>query len=181
MAMRRALVLLIAGLVGVAGPATRAIDPARSTASFSVAHIWVERVSGTVPILEGSMTFAGDSTIPTAATAVLDATRILTDEPDRNRALKSSDFFDVAKFQRWTFESTKIVPKAADGFEMDGNLTIHGVTQPEQLTVTVSGTPGAPHYHATGQIDRHAFGMAVTRLDPTIGGSVDIMLDVTLK
>ena len=64
---------------------------------------------------------------------------------------------------------------------MDGLLTIHGVARNEHLDVTVAGTPAHPSYRATGTIDRHAFGMPVTRLDPVIGGSVDVILDVTLK
>jgi len=64
---------------------------------------------------------------------------------------------------------------------MDGNLTIHGVTQPEHLSVTIKGDTSHPIYHAVGQIDRHAFGMSVTRLDPTIGNNADITLDITLK
>jgi polyisoprenoid-binding protein YceI len=60
-------------------------------------------------------------------------------------------------------------------------LTIHGVTQPERLNVTASGSPAHPVYHATAQIDRHAFGMAVTRLDPTIGSNVDVTLDIVLQ
>jgi polyisoprenoid-binding protein YceI len=162
-------------------PAPRAIDTAKSRAQFSIAHIWVERVVGTLPILSGSVTLAADATIPTSVTAVLDATKIATDEPDRNRALESSDFFDAAKFPRWTFTSTKIVPTGPASFEMDGNITIHGVTQAERMQVTVTGTAGQPAYRATGKIDRHVFGMAVTRLDPTIGGTADITLEVSLE
>ena len=112
---------------------------------------------------------------------MLDATRIETGEPDRDRSLESPDFFDTNKFPQWTFASTKIVPRGSNAFEMDGDLTVHGVTRPEQLDVTVTGSPEDPVYHATGKIDRHAFGMATTRLDPTIGGTVDITLDVALK
>jgi polyisoprenoid-binding protein YceI len=68
-----------------------------------------------------------------------------------------------------------------NAFEMDGTLTIHGVAHPERLNVTVTGTPGDPRYDATAQIDRRVFGMALTRLDPTIGRTVDITLDVVLK
>jgi polyisoprenoid-binding protein YceI len=171
---------LVATLAAVAPPA-RAIDPAHSRAQFSVSHIWVERVTGTVPIVNGSVTLAAGSVIPTAVTAVLDATRLATDEPDRDRSLKSPDFFDADKFAQWTFTSTKIVPASARAFEVDGNLTIHGVTQPERLNVTVAGTASNPVYHATTQIDRHAFGMTITRLDPTIGGTVDVTLDVALR
>ena len=144
-------------------------------------HIWVERVKGTVPILSGSVVLGPGSVIPISVNAVLDATRIATEEPDRDQALESPDFFDAKKFPMWTFFSTRIVPRGPNAFEMDGNLTIHGVTQPEQLNVTVSGDAANPSYRANGQIDRHAFGMTRTRLDPTIGGTADITLDVTLN
>jgi polyisoprenoid-binding protein YceI len=64
---------------------------------------------------------------------------------------------------------------------MDGTLTVHGVSQPEHLDVTVRGDASHPFYHATGQIDRRAFGMKGTRLDLAIGSAADISLDVTLK
>jgi hypothetical protein len=38
-----------------------------------------------------------------------------------------------------------------------------------------------PEYRAKAQIDRHAFGTVRTRLDPTIGNTVDITLDIVLK
>src|SRR5579863_3846137 len=179
--MRFLCTLLLLGTLGAAAPSVRAIDPARSSAGFSVAHIWVEHVSGTVPIVEGSLTLPADSLVPTAASAVLDATHIATGDPDRDRQLESPDFFDVQKYPRWSFASTTVIPKGTDRFEMDGSLTIHGVTQPEHLSVTIGGTTAAPHYHATAEIDRHAFGMSLTRLDPTIGATVNVTLDVTLK
>jgi polyisoprenoid-binding protein YceI len=173
--------LLLACALLAAAPATRAIDIAKSSAQFSVAHIWVEHVTGTVPIMGGSVTLLADSLIPQSASAVLDPTRITTGEPDRDRSLESPDFFDAAKFPHWTFASTRIVPKGPASFEMDGDLTIHGVTQPERLDVTVSGEAAHPEYRAKGEIDRHAFGMIRTRLDPTIGDTVDITLDIVLE
>jgi polyisoprenoid-binding protein YceI len=182
MRMKAVLIpLALAATLAVAAPVTREIDPAHSTAQFSVAHIWVEHVTGTVPILSGSVTLADGSSIPLSVNAVLDPTRISTGEPDRDRSLESPDFFDADKFARWTFVSTKIVPNGTNAFEMDGDLTIHGVTQPERLNVTVSGDAQHPMYHATSQVNRKAFGMAVTRLDPVIGTTADITLDVTLK
>ena len=173
--------LALACALLAAAPSPRAIDIAKSSAQFSVAHIWVERVTGTVPILSGSVTLLPGSLIPRGANAVLDATRIATGEPDRDRSLESPDFFDAAQFPRWTFASTRIVPKGPASFEMDGDLTIHGVTQPERLDVTVTGDPLHPEYRAKAQIDRHAFGMLRTRLDPTIGSIVDITLDILLE
>lgn len=154
-----------------------AIDPERSTAAFSVQHVLVERVEGKVPILKGSVELPNGSLVPSRVSAVLDATKLKTDDEDRDGALQTSDWFDTAKFPTWAFDSTKITP-AADGFTMAGMLTIHGVTREETLTVVISGTPMNPAYHATCKIDRHAFGMKTTRMDAAIGGLVDIVLDI---
>jgi polyisoprenoid-binding protein YceI len=157
-----------------------AIDPAKSSASFSVSHIFVDRVTGTVPVTGGTIDVADGGTVPTRVDATLDPTRFKTDEPDRDAALQGLDWFDTKRFPTWTFASTKIVA-TAKGFTMDGSLTIHGVTQPEELDVIVAGTAEHPVYHATGHIDRQAFGMQKTRLDPVIGNIVDVDLNIAVK
>ena len=160
---------------------THSIDVSTSKASFCVSHIWVERVCGTVPIESGTLTLAPASSLPSSVTATLDATKILTGEPDRDASLRSPDFFDTQRFPRWTFASTKIVPRSANTFEIDGELTIHGIARPEKLEASILGDAPHQRYRATAEIDRHAFGMPLTRLDPTIGGTVDVTLDVELK
>ena len=169
-------------LVAADSATTRAIDPAKSKVLFSVSHVFVEHVTGAVPIVSGTVAFAGGATVPTSVTAVLDPKKIKTGEDDRDGVLQTSDWFDTAKYPTWTFSSEKISP-AANGsdFTMDGVLTIRGVSQPEHLTVVTSGTPAHPVYRATGEVDRHTFGMAVTRLDPAIGNPVDVTLDIVLK
>jgi polyisoprenoid-binding protein YceI len=167
---------------GSAGSALRtlAIDPVASSARFSISHIWVENVTGTVPIESGSVVLPGDSAIPTHVEAILNADKIDTGLGDRDAALRSPDFFDTARYPAWTFVSTGVAPHGSRAFELDGELTIHGVTQPEQLSVTVSGTVENPVYQATAQIDRHKFNMALTRLDPVIGGTAEVTLIVKL-
>jgi polyisoprenoid-binding protein YceI len=159
----------------------RDIDPAASKARFAVTHIYVERVTGTLPIVSGSVVLPAGSAIPLSVTAELDPARIKSGDDDRDAALQGPDWFDVKHFPTWTFTSTRIAAKSKDAFAMDGTLTIHGVARTEYLEVAIAGTPAHPVYHAAGAIDRHAFGMAVTRLDPVIGGTIDVTLDVTLK
>jgi polyisoprenoid-binding protein YceI len=175
--------LLMAALAAAALSATgaRAIDVSRSKATFDVTHVFVEHVSGTVPIASGTVVLKPGSVIPVSASASLDATRIASGDPDRDASLRSPDFFDTKRFPTWTFASTRIVRKGDASFEMDGDLTIHGVSQPERLDVTAAGDAANPSYHATARIDRHAFSMSTTRLDPAIGGTVDVTLDVTLR
>jgi polyisoprenoid-binding protein YceI len=56
----------------------------------------------------------------------------------KNRKLKGKDFFDVERYPAITFKSTKIVQVSHEHFEVDGDLTIRGVTYPEKLTLIVS-------------------------------------------
>lgn len=153
------------------------INPAHSKAQFSVSHVFVEHVTGTIAVVSGTIETRAGSLIPTCVTATLDASKVKTDDPDRDVALRGPDFFDVAKYPTWQFTSTNITPSGA-GFTMQGALTIHGVTQPETLTVTIGGSPDHPTYHAATTIDRHAFGMARSRLDGVIGNPVDITIDI---
>jgi polyisoprenoid-binding protein YceI len=159
----------------------RAIDVRASKASFSVTHVFVARVGGTMPISSGSVTLAAGSLVPVGATAVIDARDVNTGDRDQSACIRSPDYFDVARFPEITFRSTKIEPEGPASFGMDGLLTIHGTAQPEHLDVTISGDASHPVYRAVGHVDRHAFGMRGARLDPTIGGVVDVMLDIVLK
>jgi polyisoprenoid-binding protein YceI len=177
------LVLTIAARAPVAAQSNdeRAIDGAKSAAQFSVQHVFVSRVTGTVPIVSGTVSLTPGDVIPVSVNAVLDATKLHTDEPDRDASLRSGDYFDTKAFPTWTFVSTKITLAGAKTFAMDGLLTMHGVTQPEHLDVTVSGDATLPVYHAVGHVDRRAFGMKGTRLDPVIGTLADVTLEIAVR
>jgi polyisoprenoid-binding protein YceI len=159
----------------------RAIDPAKSKAQFSIQHIFVQQVTGTIPIVSGELTTAAGSRVPSRIAAVLDASKIDTGDPDRDGTLEGPDYFETQKFATWTFSGSKITPSGPAAFGVDGMLTIHGVTQPEHLDVTVSGDPSNPLYRATAQVDRRAFGMKGSRLDPVIGNVANVTLDIVLK
>lgn len=90
------LIVLLATLAAAPSQA-RAIDVTHSTAAFGVSHIWVEHVSGRIPILGGIVELPTNSLIPLRVTAVLDPSGVTTDEPDRDRRLKSPDFFDATR------------------------------------------------------------------------------------
>jgi polyisoprenoid-binding protein YceI len=162
-------------------PLTRAIDVARSRAGFEVTHLYVTRVNGRLPILAGSVALAPGSVVPTSISATLDPKHVDTANGDRDDDLQGPDWFETKRFPTWSFTSTMIKPGPGDTFEIDGSLTVHGVAQSAVLTVTT--TRGLPHpaYHASGHLDRHAFGMRTTLQDGLIGGDVKLTLDVELR
>jgi len=173
--------LLAAPSYAAAATSDRAVDTAASKVGFSISHVFVEHVNGTIPIASGTAAFSGDSPIPSSVTMTLDATKVSTGDPDQTGCIQGPDYFDVKKFPTWTFASTKITPHGASSFGIDGTLTMHGVAQPEHFEVTIQNASGRQTYHVVGQIDRHVFGMKGSRLDPAIGGIADVTMDVVLK
>ena len=174
--------VLAAGLTfppaAFADPAVTPIDVAHSRAEFSVQHLFISRVRGSVPIVAGSVTLGDDG--PSAVEATLDPKGLATDDRDRDNDLQGPDWFDTKNFPTWEFKSTRVVPGKDGAFSLEGNLTIHGVTQPIVLQVTTLRTAPHPAYRAVGHVDRHAFGMKVTRSDGLIGTDVQLTLDVQL-
>jgi polyisoprenoid-binding protein YceI len=152
------------------------IDPAHSRASFSVSHVMVARVTGTVPIVAGTITLAPDGVTPVAVNAVLDPRRLSTGDPDRDGDLQGDGWFDSKKFSTWNFKSDAVTLGPNATLSIAGTITIHGVTRPVTLAVTVAPAMG---YHATAHLDRHQFGMKAGRMDSLIGSDVTIDLDIS--
>ncbi len=157
------------------------VDLHASRAIFSVQHVLIERVTGTVPIVSADIGLGADGRTPTSVEATLDPTHINTGDSDRDGDLAGSDWFDTRKFPVWTFRSSHVSINADGSFAIAGLLTVHGVSVP--VTLATSLTRSAPHlaYHATTSVDRHAFGMAITRTDALVGTAIDISIDVQTK
>ena len=116
---------------------TYAIDPAHSTITFTVRHMVVAKVRGTIEQLEGTIVLAEDVEDSTAE-ATLDPTTISTGNADRDAHLRSGDFFATDEHPEWTFRSTG-VRREGDDLLLDGELTMRGVTKPVTLTLEFGG------------------------------------------
>src|SRR5215471_8731921 len=111
------------------------IDPAHSAAQFKVRHMMIANVKGEFTKISGSVNYDAVNPAATQIQASIDAATINTRDEQRNGHLKSADFFDVEKFPAIAFASKKVVSTGPDSFEVLGDLTIHGVTQPVALSV----------------------------------------------
>ena len=181
-ALAAAAIAVLWSAIGAAAQADEsvALDAARSHARFSITHVYVQRVDGSVPIAGGSVVFASGSALPAKITATLDARRVDTGNGDRDDDLQGPDWFDTRKYPTWTFSSTAVRPGANGAFAVEGALTVHGVAQPVVLAVTPANAGGRTVYHAVAKLDRRAFGMKVTPIDGLLGSDVDVTLDITL-
>jgi polyisoprenoid-binding protein YceI len=96
-------------------------------------------IAGKFDKWDASLKFAS----PDETTGVLEI-KIQADSVDtgssmKNGKLKGKDFFDVENNPVITFKSTKVVRTGRDTYEVDGDFTIRGVSNPEKLTLVVSG------------------------------------------
>jgi polyisoprenoid-binding protein YceI len=176
------LFLLACGAAARAADDTRAVDVKASHATFAVVHALIERVTGSVPIVAANVTLGADGGgTPIAVDATLDPAHINTGDGDRDGDLVGSDWFDTKKFPLWTFRSSRVTPNADGTFSIAGVLTVHGVGVPVTLAASLVHGGAHPAYHATTTVDRHAFGMVVTRTDVLVGNEITIVLDVQTK
>jgi polyisoprenoid-binding protein YceI len=108
---------------------------------------------------------AGPTLAESRITATVDLASVNTGQPDRDTHLKSTDFFSIENHPQMRFVSTGI-SGADESWELSGDLTLNGVTQPITLDVEFNGMetfPGDQKHHlgftATGVLRRSAFGI----------------------
>ncbi|WP_338871961.1 YceI family protein [Spirosoma sp. SC4-14] len=124
---------------GVSLAQTWNVDKAHSRVGFTVTHNLLAEVDGNFKTFDAKVT----SSKPDLSDAVLELTAdinsINTDNDRRDGHLKSPDFFDAAKYPTLTFKSTSFKKVADKKYAATGNLTMHGVTKPVTLDVTMLG------------------------------------------
>lgn len=154
-------------LPGLAAATTYQVDPDHTTVGFKVRHLFTS-VQGRFDRFEGTITFDPAKPQDTKVEGTIDAASINTNVAERDKHLRSDDFFDVAKYPKILFTSTKadqIDPTKKNG-KLEGKLTIHGVEKPVVLDVTYLGAAKDPWgnqragFSARTKINRKDFGLS---------------------
>jgi len=110
------------------------LDPAHSSAHFSVRHMMISNVRGEFTKVSGTVTFDPGNLQASSVEAAIDATSIGTRDDQRDAHLKSADFLDVEHYPEIRFKSTRIEPDGSE-YVVHGDLTIRGVTKEVTLKV----------------------------------------------
>ena len=161
------------------------IDTTHSEVGFSVRHMMVAKVRGKFTKFSGEVLTA-PNVLDSSVTAEIDLTSFDTGNEQRDGHIRSADFFDAENHPVMIYRSTG-VRAAEDGYVLDGDLTLKGVTRPVSLNLEVNGF-GADAYGgtragftATGEISRSDFGISTNM--PIEGGGVVIgeKVNITLE
>jgi polyisoprenoid-binding protein YceI len=163
------------------------VDPVHSSVEFQVKHLGIATVKGQFKEFEGTVEVGPDGAVAygTVKTASVD-----TREPQRDDHLRSADFFEVEKYPEIGFRSTAIRATGEDEFEIDADLSIHGVTRPVTLKATLEGYEPEDHQgktrvglSASAQINRSDFEMrfnaALGSGNMVVSDKVKILVDVS--
>jgi polyisoprenoid-binding protein YceI len=136
--MKRILALFLA----VAAPAaalaqtsTWALDGSHAHASFTVRHLVISNVRGEFGKVSGTVSLDEKDLTKSSVQTTIEAASIDTGVADRDKHLRSPDFFDVEKFPTITFKSTKIEKAGQGKLKVTGDLTMKGVTKAVVLAV----------------------------------------------
>jgi polyisoprenoid-binding protein YceI len=163
---------------------TWVIDPVHSEVSFTVRHMMVSKVRGRFDTFEGTIVTAPDP-LDSTVMASIDLSSVSTGAPDRDAHIRSADFFEVEKHPYMTFQSTGLRADG-DGFLLDGNLTLKGVTQPITLQLEINGFGPDAYggtrcgFSAQGVLNRMDFGVSFNGPIPGVPGGVAVSDKVTI-
>ena|ERR1035441_1502090 len=145
---------------------TYQIDPAHTSAHFSIRHMMISNVRGEFSKISGTVIYDAANPANSKADAVIEVASIGTREPQRDAHLKSADFFDAEKFPLISFHGQEVSEHGGE-WKLKGELTIHGVTR--EISLDVEG-PTPEHKDpwgnlrigatATGKLNRKDYGLA---------------------
>ena len=169
------------------GPSTRTykIDKSHSEVIFQVRHL-VTKVRGRFTDFEGAIEYNEANPELSIVHFTIKAGSIDTAEADRDKHLRSPDFFEVDKYPDITFRSKRMTQKG-DGYDVIGDLAIHGVTKEVVLPVAHLGKAKDPWggerlgFEVETTINRKDFGLSFNIALETGGFLVGDEVKITIE
>jgi polyisoprenoid-binding protein YceI len=152
-----------------------------TTLSFTATKWMVFKEEGTFQEFSGTLTYSVVDSAKCKIDVTVQAASLDTRVVNRDKVLRSDDFFDVEKFPTLSFHSGAIRATGKETYDVEGDLTIHGVTKHITAPVKMIGVRVMPGigdfagFETTFNIDRRDFGVLGSRwsgntvaIDPTV-------------
>jgi polyisoprenoid-binding protein YceI len=165
------------------------IDVPHSSVGFTVRHMVVTNVHGRFNDFAGQIDFDGKNVEKGSTVLTVQIASIDTDNENRDKHLRSPDFFDAAKFPTMTFKTSKVVKGEGNKFQLVGDLTIKDVTKQVTFDCEFHGTVVDPQggtragFSAEATINRQDFNIKWSNVLET-GGLVvsdDVTIDLEIE
>jgi polyisoprenoid-binding protein YceI len=166
-----------------AAPTQYTIDPGHSQVRFGWNHFGFSNIEARFDTVAGTFTYDPDNIAASSVEATIDVSSIDAGVDKLDEHLTSADFFDAAKFGTATYKSTQVAAAGEGKLKVDGDLTLHGVTRPVSLDVTINKI--GPHgmtkkpsagFDATASLKRSDFGIG--QYVPNVSDEIKIAITV---
>ena len=165
----------------LAEPVTYTIDPTHTQVEFTYSHLGFSNITGRFDEVGGEFLFDAADPSKSSVSITMPLASISTGVDKLDQHLLGPDFFDAAKYPNATFSSTAVHVIDARKLHVVGNLTIHGVTRPATLDVTVNRIAEHPMkkvpaagFDGVTRIKRSDFGIGAYA--PAVSDEVEIRI-----
>jgi len=154
-------------IAGASFAQTWTLDKTHSKLGFSITHFLVSEVASSFKNFDAKVTSSKEDLSDAVVELTADVASINTDNEDRDKHLRSPDYFDAEKFPKLTFKSKTFKKVEGKKYAVTGDLTLHGITKEVKLDVVFNGTAVHPYnkktiagFKVTGTIKRSDFGIS---------------------
>ena len=165
------------------GGETLAISPANSNIDFEAAKV-TRTHKGAFKQFTGTIDLLNSDPLQSVVSITVDTASVQTDEPDLTKHLQTPDFFDVAKYPKANFISTKIESKESPNgatYTITGNFDLHGIKKSITFPASIQVGPTAVAVNAAFSINRKDFGLVYPgKADDLIKDGVVIILNLNV-
>lgn len=149
-----------------AAPADYKFDQAHTSIEFHIEHLGFSFKNGGFDRFTGSLSFDPADPSKSSVQVSIPVDSIDTNVPALDEHLQKPDFFDVGKYPSIEFKSTEVSAVGDKSLKVTGDLTLHGVTKPVTLDVTINKIGPHPFtkapavgFSARTTLKRSQFGM----------------------
>ncbi len=167
------------------------IDPGHSEVGFTIRHM-VSNVRGRFNDFSGTVDMDPKAPQKGSVEFSVKTTSIDTGNADRDKHLRTADFFDVEKYPEITFKSDSVKPAGKNKYNVTGTLTMHGVSKKVTLPVTFMGEAKDPWgntragFETSTKLDRKEYGIvwnkAIDNGGVLLGDDVNVSINLeTIK
>jgi polyisoprenoid-binding protein YceI len=149
---KRTFLVIALGLLSTAAFAKAVpydIDARHTQVSFTYNHLGFSNISGRFMQVAGEFNFDQADPTQSSINVTIPIDGLGTGLAALDDHMKSADMFDAAKFPTATFKSNKVEAAGPGKLKVSGDLTIHGVTKPVVLDVTINKVGVNPKTNAT--------------------------------
>ena len=116
------------------GAETYTVDPVHSSISFMISHVGISNIHGRFNAFSGTIPIDQADPAKSSFALSIPIESIDTNNVKRDEHLRAPDYFNAKQFPTMSFQSTKVA--AVDGgYDVTGDLTLHGVTKPVSFTL----------------------------------------------